>query len=76
VSVEPPIEWVGRAEESVSLRSLLSVAGGGVATEHSGGRVTEEELNVDLAGLLFDGPGGEGVAEAVRVDLGYGDLLA
>jgi hypothetical protein len=29
--------------------------------------VAEENLDVDLAGLLLDGPGGEGVAEAVRV---------
>jgi len=32
--------------------------------------VAEEELDVDLAGLLFDGPGSEGVPEAVWVDLG------
>jgi hypothetical protein len=38
--------------------------------------VAEEELHVDLAGLLFDGSGGEGVAEAVRVDLGDGGLFA
>ena len=53
----------------MSLRGLLSVVGGGVAAEHGRGRVAEEELHVYLAGLLFDGPGGEGVAEAVRVEV-------
>ena len=40
--------------------------------EGRGGRVAEEELDVYLAGLLFDGPGGKGVAEAVRMYLGDG----
>jgi hypothetical protein len=38
--------------------------------------VAEEELDIDLAGLPFDGSGGEGVAEAVGVDLGDGSLFA
>jgi hypothetical protein len=38
--------------------------------------VAEEELDIYLAGLLFDGLGGEGVAEAVRVHLGDGGLPA
>ncbi|MDP2857245.1 MAG: hypothetical protein Q8P50_04620 [Bacillota bacterium] len=60
----------------MSLGSLFRVVGGGVAAEHGWGGVAEEELDVYLAGLLFDGPGGEGVAEAVGVDLGRGGLLA
>ena len=60
----------------MSLGRLLGVVGGGVAAGHGRGGVAEEELHVDLAGLLFDGPGGEGVAEAVRVDLGDGGLFA
>ena len=58
------------------LGRLLGVVGGRVAAEHGWGGMAEEELDVYLAGLLFDGPGGEGVAEAVRVDFGDGDLSA
>jgi hypothetical protein len=74
--VEPSVETVRRAEGDVGLGRLLGVVGGGVAAEHGRGRVAEEELDIDLAGLLLDGPGGEGVAEAVRVDLGDGSLFA
>jgi len=37
--------------------------------------VAGEELEVYLAGLVFDASGGEGVAEAVRVNLGNGGLF-
>ena len=74
--LEPPIEPISGAEQGVGLGGLLGVVGGGVAAEHGWVGVAEEELDVDLTGLLFDGPGGEGVAKAVRVDLGDGGLFA
>jgi len=42
----------------MSARGLLGVAGDGIAAEHGWGGVAEEKLDVYLAGLLFDGPGG------------------
>jgi hypothetical protein len=57
-------------------RCLLRIVGGGVAAEHGWGGMAEEELDVDLAGLPFDGPSGEDVAKTVRVDLGDGSLFA
>lgn len=74
--VEPSVETIRRAEGGVGLGGLLGVVGGGVAAEHGRGGVAEEELDIDLAGLLFDGPGGEGVTKAMRVDLGDGGLFA
>ncbi|UCH86919.1 MAG: hypothetical protein JSU97_00440 [Dehalococcoidia bacterium] len=59
LTLESPIETVCRAEEGVSLGGFLCVVGGGVAAEHGRSGVPEEELDVNLAGVLFDGPGGE-----------------
>ena len=76
LSLGPSVETVRWAEGGVGLRRLLGIVSGGVAAEHGWGGVAEEELEVDLAGLLFDGPSGESVAEAVRVDLEDRGLLA
>ena len=42
----------------MSARGLLGVVGDGITAEHGWGGVAEEKLDVYLAGLLFDGPGG------------------
>jgi hypothetical protein len=60
----------------MSLGRLLGIVSGGVAAEHGWRGVAEEDLDVDLAGLLLDGPGGKGMAEAVRVDFGERGLFA
>ena len=56
-------------EEVVGPRCLLGVVGGGVSTNHVGCGVTEEVLDIKLSCVLLDGPGGEGVAEPVGMDL-------
>jgi hypothetical protein len=74
--LKPPVETVRWAEGGVGLSRFLGIVSGGVAAEHGWGGVAEEDLDVDLTGLLFDGPGGEGVAEAVRVHLGHSGFFA
>jgi hypothetical protein len=60
----------------VSAGRLLRVVGRGVAPDHVGRGVAEQSLDVELARVLFDRPGGEGVSEAVGVDLGQTGLAA
>jgi len=60
--LQPPIQPVGGAEQGVSLGSLLRVVGGSVAAKHGWGGVAEEELDIDLTGLLLDAA--EGLAAA------------
>ena len=52
------------------LGGLFGAIGRGVAAEHLGPRMPQQMLDIDLARLVGDGPGGEGVAEAVGVHLG------
>ena len=49
---------------------LLAAIGGAVAAHHVRRAVPEQVLHIELAGVLGDRPGGERVAEAVRVHLG------
>ena len=68
-----PLRW---REHDVAACRLLRVVGGGVAADHVWGGVTEQVLNVQLARILLDGPGGEGMAEAVGMDLGEAGLAS
>ena len=53
---------------------LFRVVGSSIAADHVGRGVAEQVLNVQLAGVLLDRPGGEGATEAVGVDLGEAGL--
>ena len=46
---------------------LGAAVGGTVAAHHLRGAVAEQVLDIELARVVGDGPGGEGVAEAVSV---------
>ena len=49
----------------MALGRLGAAIGGAVAAHHVGGAVPEEMLDIEFAGVVGDGPGGEGMAEAV-----------
>ena len=50
---------------------VLGAVAGGVAAHHLGAGVAEQVLDVEFAGVLLDGPGGEGMAKAVGVAAGH-----
>ena len=54
----------------MALRCLDTAVGGAVAAHHIGGAVAEEVLNIQLSGIVGDRPGGEGMPEAMGMDLG------
>ncbi len=54
----------------MSLGCLFGAVTRSVATHHLRPGVSEEVLDVNLTGILLDRPGGECVAEPVRVDSG------
>ena len=51
-------------------RRLGAAIGRAVAAHHVGGAVAEQMLDIELAGVVGDPPGGEGVPEAMGVDAG------
>jgi hypothetical protein len=63
-------------EGGVALRGLGAAVGGAVAAHHIGRAMPEQVLDVELAGVVRERPGGEGVAEAVGMDLGDPRLAA
>lgn len=58
----------------MALRRLGAAIGGAVAAHHVGRAVAEQVLDIELTRIVSDGPGGEGVAEAVGVHLGDAGL--
>ena len=52
----------------MALSCLGAAVGGAVTAHHVGGAVAEEVLDVELARVVGDGPGGEGVPEAMGMD--------
>ena len=54
----------------MALGGLGAAVGGAVAAHRIGRAVPEEVLDIELPGVVGDGPGGERVAEAVGVHFG------
>lgn len=52
----------------MALSRLGAAIGGAVAAHHVGGAVAEEVLHIELARIVGDRPGGEGVPEAMGMD--------
>lgn len=67
---------LGRGEGGMPSCSLLRVIGGRIPPHHVRAGVTQEVLHVQFAGILFDRPGGESVAEAMSVDFGDASVAA
>ena len=53
----------------MSVRRLRAAIGGAVAAHHVRRGMTEQVLHVELAGVVFDRLGCEGVPKAMRMDL-------
>ena len=63
------VEAGGGGEEVMGPGRLLRVVGSGVSADHVWRGVTQEVLDVQLAGILLDRPGGKSVSEAMGMDL-------
>ena len=59
---------VAEGEVGVARGGLGTAVGGAVAAHHVRGAVAEQVLDIELARVMGDSPGGERVAEAMGMD--------